>query len=290
MENLKSLIPFDMALWASGHEKELEVHNTYLYNLPEILMESWEQIKHQDKLLAGLIANPGKTFDVYDFYSRYERKNLDTYQQHSKLFGIEHAISTAVSNPNSGLLEIMSLYRRDPEKKFSRDEQMVKQFIFPLMIAAWHSNQIQHLVNLPRPSVTDSLALCDIKAWIRHADPDFIGLIKGQWPKWSGPVLPKPIAAWLAGKEKKILKKKIVFSRRKINDLILVQAHPRGSIVFLTKREEQVAGSFAAGLTYKEIANELELSPNTIRSHIESIYKKLAVSNKVELLQAINPY
>jgi hypothetical protein len=82
MESLKDLIPFDMALWASGHTKNLQVNNTYLYNLPQTLMESWETIKHQDRLLAGLINAPGRTFDVYDFYTRGERKDLEAYQQH----------------------------------------------------------------------------------------------------------------------------------------------------------------------------------------------------------------
>ncbi|MCB2171088.1 MAG: hypothetical protein KQI78_25810, partial [Deltaproteobacteria bacterium] len=96
------LIGFDMALWASGHTKDLQVNNTYLYNLPDAMMHSWEQVKHQDRLLSGLIENPGETFDVYDFYTRLERKSLETYQRHSKLFGIENAISTAIPNPDTG--------------------------------------------------------------------------------------------------------------------------------------------------------------------------------------------
>lgn len=75
---------------------------------------------------------------------------------------------------------------------------------------------------------------------------------------------------------------------KKLDDLILVQAWPRGSLTMLTPREEQIADSYAAGLTYKEIATELEAAPSTVRSHIESIYRKLEVSNKVELFQLVS--
>lgn len=290
MACLNRLIRFDMALWASGHTKDLQVNNTCLHNLPDTMMHSWEQVKHQDRLLAGLIANPGVTFDVYDFYTRQERKNLEAYQQHSKLFGIENAISTAIPNPDTGLLEVMSLYRRDPEKNFSPDEQKAKQFVFPLMIETWHHNQIQHLGNLSQNSIAGSLAICDRKAWIHHAEPRFIDLLKSQWPGWSGPEVPEPVKTWLEGVETKTLKeKKIVFSRMDLNDMILIQANLIGSMALLTEREEQVAEFFAGGLTYKGIARELSLSPFTVRRHIESIYKKLEVSSKVELFQMLNP-
>ncbi len=286
---LNRLIRFDMALWASGHTKDLQVNNTYLYNLPDTMMHSWEQVKHQDRLLAGLIANPGETFDVYDFYTRLEREGFETYQRHSKLFGIENAISTAIPNPDTGLLEVMSLYRRDPGEKFSRDERRAKKFVFPLVIEAWHHNQIQHLVNLSGNRIGDSLAICDGKAWIHHAEPKFVDLLKGQWPGWSGPEFPEPVKIWLEGMETKSLKvKKIAFSRMDLNDLILVKAHSRDAAVSLTKREEQVADFFAGGMTYKKIAHELCISPFTVRHHLESIYRKLAVTNKVALFQILN--
>ncbi|AGF77996.1 CheY-like receiver domain and HTH DNA-binding domain-containing response regulator [Desulfocapsa sulfexigens DSM 10523] len=290
MDHLMKLIPFDMALWAGGYTQELQLNNVFLYNLPNSLMDSWEQIKHQDKLLAGLIANPGKTLDVFDFYSRHERENLAIYQQHSKLFGIENAISTAIPNPKTGLLEIMSLYRQNPEQTFTDKEQLAKQFVFPLMINALHANQIQHMVNLAKVNSTSALVLCDNKAWIRFSEPECIQLLKQQWPQWSGPVLPKSVAAWLHTKASLPLKRrKLVFIRKQIDDMILLQVYPANDVTdLLSKREDQIARIFASGLTYKEIATDLELSPATVRRHIESVYKKLMVSNKIELHQALH--
>ena len=57
----------------------------------------------------------------------------------------------------------------------------------------------------------------------------------------------------------------------------------------LSKQEERVLISLAAGNLYKEIALELKISINTVKKHLKNIYRKLEVSNRrhaaVTLLQ-----
>lgn len=53
----------------------------------------------------------------------------------------------------------------------------------------------------------------------------------------------------------------------------------------LSKRETDVLEQLSKGLNYKQIAENLILSPNTVRKHIENIYKKLQVHNKLEAIQ-----
>ncbi len=50
----------------------------------------------------------------------------------------------------------------------------------------------------------------------------------------------------------------------------------------LTERENEVLSWIAKGYSYDEIANILELSANTIRTHIRNIYKKLEVKSRSE--------
>lgn len=52
----------------------------------------------------------------------------------------------------------------------------------------------------------------------------------------------------------------------------------------LTKRELQVLGHIVKGLTYQEIAQTLVVSPLTVRSHMENLYRKLGVHNKAEAI------
>lgn len=53
----------------------------------------------------------------------------------------------------------------------------------------------------------------------------------------------------------------------------------------LSERETEVLEQLSKGLSYTAIADNLILSPSTIRKHIENIYKKLQVHNKLEAIQ-----
>lgn len=53
----------------------------------------------------------------------------------------------------------------------------------------------------------------------------------------------------------------------------------------LTVREIEVLEQLSKGLSYNAIAENLILSTGTVRKHIENIYKKLQVHNKIEALQ-----
>ena len=50
----------------------------------------------------------------------------------------------------------------------------------------------------------------------------------------------------------------------------------------LTNRETEVLEQLSKGLSYNAIADNLILSSGTVRKHIENIYKKLQVHNKLE--------
>ena len=55
----------------------------------------------------------------------------------------------------------------------------------------------------------------------------------------------------------------------------------------LSYREKQILEELSRGLMYKEIANVLFISPETVRKHVYHIYEKLHVTNRVE---AVNRY
>jgi DNA-binding NarL/FixJ family response regulator len=59
------------------------------------------------------------------------------------------------------------------------------------------------------------------------------------------------------------------------------------SLPVLTNRENEILHLLASGLLYKEIAGNLFISAETVRKHVNHIYEKLRVGNRVE---AINKY
>lgn len=52
----------------------------------------------------------------------------------------------------------------------------------------------------------------------------------------------------------------------------------------LTDRENEVLNLVGLGMKYKDIARQLNISHHTVRRHIEKIYNKLEVKNKIEAL------
>ena len=52
----------------------------------------------------------------------------------------------------------------------------------------------------------------------------------------------------------------------------------------LTKRQNEIVEHLSKGLSYKLIAEKLEISLDTVRSHIRKIYSTLKVNSKLEVL------
>ncbi|WP_290507178.1 response regulator transcription factor [Algoriphagus sp.] len=55
--------------------------------------------------------------------------------------------------------------------------------------------------------------------------------------------------------------------------------------ISLTNRETEILEQIAKGLSYNQIGENLFISPKTVRKHIENIYSKLQVHNKMEAVQ-----
>jgi DNA-binding NarL/FixJ family response regulator len=69
--------------------------------------------------------------------------------------------------------------------------------------------------------------------------------------------------------------RKVVASFQKTNDAGGKQPH-------LSPREEAVLDCLAKGLTYKQIADQLGISIDTIRTHLRRVYEKLHVQSRTE--------
>lgn len=96
--------------------------------------------------------------------------------------------------------------------------------------------------------------------------------------KTDGPLnMMKALAEMLAGGSPMTLSiaRKVVSSFRK-------QDETNPAIHTLTKREKEVLEKLAGGFINKEIATQLAISQQTVRTHIQNIYAKLHVNTRVE--------
>jgi len=62
---------------------------------------------------------------------------------------------------------------------------------------------------------------------------------------------------------------------------------PSPDVQALTDREREVLVALSQGQQYKEIADSLGISINTVRKHIRAIYDKLHVSTRLEAVNKL---
>ena len=55
----------------------------------------------------------------------------------------------------------------------------------------------------------------------------------------------------------------------------------------LTSREKEIVQCLVEGMSYKLIANKLDVALDTVRYHLRNIYKKLNVNSKAQVISKV---
>jgi two-component system, NarL family, response regulator LiaR len=64
--------------------------------------------------------------------------------------------------------------------------------------------------------------------------------------------------------------------------------HKENSDGVLSQREKEILTLISDGMTYKDVGDNLFISPATVRNHLHNIYEKLQVKNKTEAINKFN--
>ncbi len=67
----------------------------------------------------------------------------------------------------------------------------------------------------------------------------------------------------------------------------VISVYRKKTYDFFSERENQIIEHLSRGATYKEIAEQLFVTPSTVNFHIQNIYLKLDVNSKSEALKKI---
>lgn len=281
----KSLIPFDSCVWLMGNwiNEIPVVHTAHLHRLDGDFIGIWMRFQHEDKLARAVTLHSNRTFNV-DVAREYDNTNI--YNLHCKSYGIEHIVATGCIDPDTLLLNSMCFYRSNIANPFSDEERALKEILFQHLVEAARVNWLTNLPNMfsaYQRSSFNALAACDNSGLLHVAMPSFVEICREEWPSWKGPFLPQEVLD-TAGKSQSYIGESIVIGIFKINELILLRARARVDADKLSPRELDVAQRFAAGADYKTIAQELTISPSTIKVHLNKIYTKLDINEKASLV------
>jgi DNA-binding NarL/FixJ family response regulator len=72
---------------------------------------------------------------------------------------------------------------------------------------------------------------------------------------------------------------------RKVIDAFSVKEKTNDYFQVLSRREQEMLEQLSKGYRYKEIADKLFVSTETVRTHVRNIYEKLQVNSRVEALK-----
>ncbi len=74
---------------------------------------------------------------------------------------------------------------------------------------------------------------------------------------------------------------------RRVIEQFSINKKPAKEIFMLSQREREILDLLAKGFRYKEIADKLFISVETVRTHIRNIYEKLQVNSRTDALNKV---
>lgn len=280
---IESCISHSSAWWgrASIQNDGPHLHRTHLKNLSERYLSDWKAMREKDITVQKVFDDPGQAVIIRfaDSDTPLELKSL------GKEHGINQLMCVIAIDPVTQLCEHVALYRSHGEPDFTQSDVDTLTNLMPHLVSATATNQLRTLYNL-RESVNHhrvAFAICDKKGVLQMTEPTFTALLLTDFPEWKGPQLPPELY------ESEYCGENITLSFDRIGGLLLMQARYRDQSDQLSSREKSVAKLMNEGMTYKMIARQLDIAPNTVRHHIRSMYQKLNIHNKTELIRLIQP-
>jgi DNA-binding CsgD family transcriptional regulator len=208
------------------------------------------------------------------------------------------ALKAAHIEPLAGRRVELRLWRNDSDTEADDSDRQTLQFLMPHLVEAQRENRLSRAYEAHATApARRSHVLCDTEGVLQQVDEQGLALLRSEWPRWCSTRLPEPLARAISLAEatsREGASQTQPFHGRQVTVLLtrsgeawLLEVRRRGAVDRLSTRQRDIATLYAEGQTGPQIAAHLGLSPSTVNNHLGVIFKKLAVSNKVQLLNAM---
>jgi DNA-binding CsgD family transcriptional regulator len=299
LQQVRTIIQFDSAVWLNGVSETNQMHSCVLIDQRPDLIEDYiagysgfdlDLVRHH------AVRTPGTAFRIEDTIAIETYRANPAYQEFWRPAGIEHAMAIALIDPISRLMELLALWRADQDCPFSDDDSRNMEVLAPLIAVAWRQRQLAHLYESAMAGTVEGSArvrghaVCDMIGVIYASDSKFNAMMQANFAGWEGPGLPEPVLHFVRSglRTGHLEGLDLVFSEGDPRSLLAVS--PATEIELLSAAETRVATLFAEGKSNALIADELGVSQSTVRNQIASVYRKLGIHSKVDLVPLLRAY
>jgi DNA-binding CsgD family transcriptional regulator len=285
---IKHVVPFDTGMWGNGtlQAAGLDVHHLHLHRTSQDMLQAYDEHKEQDTAAFSVAQQRSATGA---FHTSEVFANSPDMLDFARRFGHQNVFISAETDPATRHMQFLGLYRADVDAHCQESERQLLQRLRPHLMQALAMNRQLHLGRLAAavPGIQGGQAIADLRGVVQHADANFKVLMRAEWPRWQPGTLPTALVRHFVGEMPVYKGATTVVRCRLEHQLLFLRARPRCKADMLTAREHDVALRVARGHSHKTVAQQLGRSPATVRSHLQSAYTKLEVSNVAELVAAL---
>ncbi|BBN82027.1 hypothetical protein PA25_20120 [Pseudoalteromonas sp. A25] len=287
LEQLSRVIEFDAAFWGSGNSADIHFHYVCHIGLDDNYAHHLQKTLPLNPIKDMVISNLGRPVNMQDAFADDDFYQSQLYHQLFKPYGIERILAAGHFDNDNGLYSLISLYRFDREHVFTREEQQIQErMVFHLVSALSHAFFLHLRVGTALEQTKDhaSSAICDLNGCFHEVQPRFVTLLNQHFPNRSDVTLPFPI-----GKDQTMVEiNNLSITFKSLGKLVLVTLRLPGPLDVLSQREKQIVTWICKGLSFKEVAKQLEVAPSTVSNHLYRIYEKVGINSRSELAQLVD--
>jgi len=292
---LKNLLKFDsagIASFAASSDGSVNATAAYVYNqpiekityrqsnIPTGQLKPNGDITSRDPMIASCWKDRGRARHT----SLADMDADEDLKSYNKKFETIQIMTIALKNASYRKASYVSLWRAGSKKTFEEKDAKMGDLLLPHLHKAIEINK-----KIVDPSNQRSLLFfCSKEGFIHFIDDSIIETLQEEWSEWTPPILPKAfLHDVLYSRKRQYLGRSITATAEISCDLVLIKvwSNPVGNL--LTPSELRVALCIAEGMSYKEIALNLGVSPATVRNQLHSVYKKTGLNGKVDLSKAL---
>lgn len=300
LRSLRKAVAFNSCALADltiGPEGRISVQSLYLDGTPPerlgdrsrtIGRETLAQdgvLDSRDTVLAGAFGKRGHCV-VVDIVATASNANVLSY---CRKYETAHSLAYVSAKSFGSRLPTLGLWRARKKDEYRPEQAYCAGLIIPHLIQARELNRRFNARARALPAA-GTMMLATLGGQLHFIEEEVILLMQREWKEWTPPLLPQPLldALWRTAPGRYTGRHIAVTGEARNGMLYLTIASRSGATARLTGAEMRVATLAAQGMQYKEIAIQLEVAPTTVRNQLQSVYRKLGVSNKTALAAALS--